>query len=314
MDIDQREFELLERQLAERIEKRVRGRLFAIYGTLGAGILAAFTYFGYDIISSIKPGVIEAASERSLAAIDPVLKQAEEAADEAEKLALRNAIELEAMSKFRKDAQLRLNTTLDGVEDVTARIETKLLTLSNELKSAEQDVDAYRQRSTDLFLSASYEATIQEIAENVALLTAAVSGLRTEDRSEEIEQLDVAMAQTTFEAVVERSSASQPGEQTTVYFQFAGVNRDIAEKIAGNIDNTEFTIPGEERLKEAAGKAEVRYFFDEDETKARQLAEEVNRVLTVLKMEAIVEARYVYLAKGSPRQGILELWLEPRPL
>ena len=60
--------------------------------------------------------------------------------------------------------------------------------------------------------------------------------------------------------------------------------------------------------------AEVRYFFDEDQAKARQLAEEVNRVLNALKMEAKVRARYVNLAKGSPRQGVLELWLEPRPL
>lgn len=314
MQIDQDELELLERRMAERIENRVRGRLFVIYGTIGAGILATFTYFGYDIIKSIKPSLIAAATDSTKVAIQPVLDEATSAADDAVKLALRSEAELHAMENFRRDAQLRLNSTLDKVNEVTDNIESSLKEITENLDSAGKDVEAYRQRSTDLFLSVNYEDTIKEIAKNVDMLTVAVASLKTDTSSAALQNIDVSNSKATLEAVMDRSPAPLPEARTTVYFQFAGVTRELAEEISRNLDDSSFHFPGEERVAAAANKSEVRYFFEEDMDQAILLAKRANEVLESMALEANVSARFVQLAKGSPRRGILELWLEPKPL
>lgn len=312
MVVDEKEFELLERRLAESVENRVRGRIFGVYGTIAAGILAAFTYFGYDIVSSIKPSVTKAASEASLKEIQPILEEVETAAEDAKRLAIRSAADLDAMETFRRNAQLRLNNTLNKVNEVTANIESALQEIRDKLDSAEKDVDTYRQRSTDLFLSVGYEEIIQDLASNVDKLTSAVASLKTETSPDALQDIDVLQSKSTLEAVLERSTNQQSDAKTTVYFQFAGVTRELAEEISGKLNHDEFTIPGEERVAAAANKSEVRYFYREDRDQAKLFAETVNSVLGSMELKENVSARFLQLAKSSPRRGVLELWLEPK--
>lgn len=86
----------------------------------------------------------------------------------------------------------------------------------------------------------------------------------------------------------------------------------MVEEISNNLRDGNFDIPGEERIATAANKSEVRYFFKEDMEQAKLFAAEVNDVLRAMDLQANVKARLVQLAKGSPRRGVLELWLEPK--
>ena len=70
----------------------------------------------------------------------------------------------------------------------------------------------------------------------------------------------------------------------------------------------------EERTEKAAGLHEVRYFFPGDAERADRLAEDVNRVLGRAGYRMGVTARGLTGYGGAkPRQGTLELWLEPVP-
>lgn len=312
MNIDEDQLELLERRLAESVENRVRSRLFAIYGTIGAGILAAFTFFGFNLISSVEPTLTKAAIEGAEEAIQPFVQKANKAAEEASALALRSKAELDAMERFRRDAQVKLNATLGKVDEATISIEDTFRKISDDLDSAEKDVDTYRQRSTDLFLSVNYEDTIKQIAKNLDELTAAVASLRTESSSDALQKISNVDTQSPYDALVEQSIEFPIDLRTTVYFQFTGVARELAEEISRKLDDDNFIVPGEERIGAAAGKSEVRYFFPEDQLQAELFAKNTNKVLGSMGYRATVSDRFVQLAKGSPRKGVLELWLEPR--
>ena len=77
MDEDTRE--LLERRLAERVEARVRGRLFAFYAAVGSIVLGVIGFFGYNIVT----GLEDRAQGYARSAVAPAVEAANTAADEA---------------------------------------------------------------------------------------------------------------------------------------------------------------------------------------------------------------------------------------
>ncbi len=87
----------------------------------------------------------------------------------------------------------------------------------------------------------------------------------------------------------------------------------MAESISAGLAPLGFEVPGEERIKTAAGLHEVRYFFDGDGPRARQLAEATNDILRRQGYRAEVTVRDLTGFTGQkPRPGTLELWLEPQ--
>ena len=99
---------------------------------------------------------------------------------------------------------------------------------------------------------------------------------------------------------------------TTVYFQFAGVKRGVAEAISDQLKDAGYKMPGEERTANAAGKHEVRYFFAEDEARATRLVTDLNRGLDDAGYKAnVVAIDSTGFKAAKPRPGTIELWLEP---
>jgi hypothetical protein len=73
-------------------------------------------------------------------------------------------------------------------------------------------------------------------------------------------------------------------------------------------------MPGAERTATAAGLSEVRYFFASDRERAEGLAADVNRVLVAAGYRGDVTVRDLSGYRSTkPREGTLELWLEPVP-
>lgn len=321
MEVDEKELELLERRLAEKVEARVRNRLVGVYGTILAGVLTVFSLLGIQTWWNFEASVISSAASKAetatLEAIAPQIGDAKKAADEAERSAHASAAQTKAMDNFRRDTQQRLNRTLDNVDDVAAGIEGRLQEIQDTLESAKKDVDSFRERSADLYLSAGYEEIIQDLAANIEELANAVSEIQASDVSSSGDHsVDLAQVQSkvqsTLETVLSRSPRSIKAE-TTVYFQFAGSTREQAEEISDRLSKDGFVFPGEERRPEAANKAEVRYFFEEDGFRASQLAQDANEVLVSMGLEARLTPRFIQGTKATPRRGVLELWLEPKP-
>ncbi len=88
--------------------------------------------------------------------------------------------------------------------------------------------------------------------------------------------------------------------------------REVAEDISAQLAPLGFEVPGEERIKTAAGMHEVRYFFEGDGARAGQLADATNDILRRQGYRAEVRVRDLTDFPGQkPRPGTLELWLEP---
>ncbi len=96
--------------------------------------------------------------------------------------------------------------------------------------------------------------------------------------------------------------AFAPESGPIVHFQFAGFTRNKAEAISQDLQALGWSIPGEERLREAAGKSEVRYApnDDGDRGRAELLAADI-RALDWVQVTAVPNS-YV-------RPGTLEIWI-----
>jgi hypothetical protein len=101
---------------------------------------------------------------------------------------------------------------------------------------------------------------------------------------------------------------------STVYFQFAGGSRDQAQQVSKALQEKGYKIPGEERTGAAAGKHEVRYFYDGQKTLAAQLATDTTQALQKLGYASLsVSAVFAGDPTKSNPDGKPELWLEIPP-
>ncbi len=323
MEIDTEALELLERRLAEKIETRVRARLFKFYGAVGVVALSILSFFGYNIIS----GLEDQAKNYAQSAVAPSVDTANAAADKAR--AQTNAISarLEALDEFqaRRERQLlesegRVLSARAKVDQLAADIETRLGAILDKLTETEAQLEAQSERTKD----AAGIANVAEVAQSLADLTRQVQAL--DDQLREIRekapvglsyvapladrgQIDAVLRQSTAQTVLPVARGSG---DVVVYFQFAGVRREDAQAISARLAARGYEMPGEERTKSASGRREVRFFFEDDGDRARTLVDDVNRILAASSYQADVEIRDFTDFKGrKPQPGTVELWLEP---
>lgn len=323
MEIDSEALELLERRLAEKIETRVRGRLFKLYGTVGAVALSILSFFGYNIIA----GLDEKAKDYAQSAVAPSVVMATAAADKAR--AQTNAISarLEALDEFQARRELQLIDNQERVFSAQAKIdllaagiETRLGGILKKLKETEAQLVAQRERAKD----AAGIANVAEVAQNLADLTRQVQalddqlreirakapiGLNYETPLADRSQIDAVLRESTAQTELPPAGLTA---KALVYFQFTGVGREDAQAISARLSERGYEMPGEERLGFAAGLHEVRFFSEKDAERAKGLVDDVNQILAESGYNADVEIRDFSDYKGAkPRPGIVELWLEP---
>ncbi len=99
----------------------------------------------------------------------------------------------------------------------------------------------------------------------------------------------------------------------TVYFQFTTAPREQAQLLSKELQSNGYKIPGEERVEEAAGKRQVRYFYAQDKTPADKLAQDTAQVLQKLgyavTQPVTVKDFTDFTGKKNP-VGVVELWLD----
>ncbi|MCZ8190905.1 MAG: hypothetical protein O9326_14495, partial [Microcystis sp. LE19-338.1B] len=110
-------------------------------------------------------------------------------------------------------------------------------------------------------------------------------------------------------------SLAEKRKRTTVFFQFAGGKRPQAEALSDALKKADYIVPGEDREGEAAGKHEVRYFYNQDRVAAESLAQDATRALrnlgySISQVPNIEAKSFVSYRGKKPSQGTVELWLE----
>jgi hypothetical protein len=346
MAVDEDTIELLERRMAERVESRVRGRLFAFYGGVGGAIMVVLGYFGYDIIQSTRASASKFATD----AVAPTVAKAEAAATLATQQAADAAARLDVLNDWlaRRSAKLdeiedKVQTTMGTIERVAGQLQTKLDAVSGQIQTAEETLNDQRERAAELFAG---QGDLSQLADQLVKLSEEVKTL--DERVNVIYGPMTASAgpdavtdgpgpgpgpgpevpivgagepptsQMALQTIIDTSSDIVKGadnpQAPTVYLQFAGVEREVAQALSAALARENFTLPGAERTGVAAGLHEVRFFFDADSDAAGRLTEAVNDWLTANGYAADVRVRNATdFGKAKPKPGVLELWLEPKP-
>ncbi|MEM7685491.1 MAG: hypothetical protein AAF293_11745, partial [Pseudomonadota bacterium] len=280
MDLDDNALELLERRLSERIETRVRGRLFRFYGTVGGIALGVISFFGYNIVSSLE----DTAKTFAENAVAGAVRNADQAARDASKQTLKASERLAAVDEFQQrrielilDSEEKLLTAKKKIDDLSESISGRIDAIDRDIQETEAQVAAQGQR-----LQAKDVAGIDyvdEVAVNVANLAAQVvileaqlrevrekapTGVEYQVSAADPEQIAQAAKSRAFPepvlinpdtgvaAKIEQPAQpiTPPGD-TTVYVQFAGVARDVLTALTDRLDTKGFTLPGAERTKHA---------------------------------------------------------------
>lgn len=99
----------------------------------------------------------------------------------------------------------------------------------------------------------------------------------------------------------------------TVHLQFAGGARSKAQQLSRLLSDDGFEMPGEERVAAAAGRREIRYFYEADRAAAVALEQGTTAALQSMGYAAVPAVKIVDLSNGKgdkPDQGTIELWVE----
>lgn len=371
MDEDGRE--LLERRLADRVETRVRPRIFGFYAALGSLVLGVLGFFGYNVVAGLEGAARDSArgyaEQYAREVVAPIVEQARGAARQAGDEAQRIAARIDALDDFqsRREAalidgehrvernQARVNQLAQEIEQRLEEIVARLAETQQQVQNAQETMQATQEamRATESELAVQQArlrdvagvGSFGELAETLAGLSGQVKLLAQELREvrewtggpdaempladarqiETIQRIATAQAQAAYEAKPGGDSLAGAGAGSegigggdtaanTVYFQFAEAPREVVEEISDRLRPLGFEVPGEERIKTAAGLHEVRFFFEEDRPRAEALAEATNAILRDSGYRAEVGVRdLIGFAGQKPRPGTLELWLEPAP-
>ena len=269
------------------------------------------------------------------------------AADDAQKEVSRANTELSASRDWRTRGQVRLEEALENLTASEIRIDTSLQriddslsSIEDKLRTAEEQIDSVRTRTQEradvTYLAAEeFAPLIKSLSDEVAQLSNEVTSLKSgiagvatvapitperPDGPANNTSLPPRLAPVVQEPYVsqvaqiqQRATELNAPVPATIFFQFAGYSsREEIKRISSGLTQRRYTMPGEERIGAAVGLHEIRYFHEEDTDKAAQAATDVNTVLDTLGYETNVTVKSLTtFTKAKPRQGVLELWLEP---
>ncbi|MAE92697.1 MAG: hypothetical protein CMI67_24500 [Pelagibaca sp.] len=327
MEVSDDTLELIERRMSERVESRVRKDLFKYYRAIWGIALVVLGFFGYKVFSGIEEMAKGYAETSVKVTLEENLEAAKKATDAALETANKITAQVEALEEFQK-SRWRVILAAEGqakrdearVEHLKAATEEQLRDMTGQLEDAEAQLDAISERARNTTGQGGIDALAQNVlslGEQVEIITKAVQALESREGlgAEPVvtEENQARLAEVVADARTQAAEAEQPSE-TVVYFQFAGVKREVAVAISRELELDGYKMPGEERTAKAAGKHQVRYFFEADKERAKQLVEDVNRALSGQGYRGDVATEdFTGYTSTKPRQGTLELWLEPIP-
>ena len=291
----------LERQLAERVTKRVRSQLFLLYATAGSAVIFVLGIVGWNMLSEIKTQIT--------AGIEKEIKEKQTEIVE-------QVTETKVIARRAKQVIQRLEKQLDEFEPQAEDLD-KTIKKVNALKITAQDLIA---AEVDPLFS-----TVESLSKQLEVLAKQVNQLNTiaiasdPDSANKLGQTPNKRTKAIQSVISDTAEAKQSlikaRNKTTVFFQFAGGTRKQAENLSVALKEKGYIVPGEDREDGAVGKHEVRYFHSEDQKAAENLAKHANTALHSLgyldsnKLKVSAES-FVSYRRKKPRPGVVELWIE----
>lgn len=331
MEVNDDTLELIETRLADRVAKRVRGYLFGVYGLVGTAVIAVLGFVGFDIVDGLRDDARNYAEE----AVEDSVTAAQQAARQAESVAAKATARLDVLNDHLTDGSRRLgamesevNGTLAQLERARVEMEERAAGMRRQLDEIDSRITEQQERARELYAGAG---NLEALKADLATLTEKVAAL--EERMQALARppdpgpigggaelpAEGEVPDEKFQQLAQRydqiqRELSAPPEETTVYFQFAGVAREAAQEIRSRLIERGYNVPGEERIKSAAGLSEVRYFFPEDEERAERLRADLAEVLSATGYRTAIALKdFSGYKAAKPRPGTVEIWLEPVP-
>ena len=304
-------FELLERQLTEKVTLRVRSALFRLYAAVGVAVIGVLGFVGWDMVSEIKSDINTSITTSISNDIKTKQNEIAELVTETRFMAKRANQVIQRLEKQLDEFQPQAESLNETIEKVTALN----LTARNLLTVYSQDVEPLVSNVDSL------SNQLRTLAKQVNQLNAIVADGRPaiEDEPLQTQTQRTAAIQTVIsdtEQAKQQFNAAR--RKTVVFFQFTGGQREQAEELSASLEASGYNVPGEDREYGARGKHEIRYFHREDENAARHLARDTNAALQKLgyvdRRDTIVqEISYEAYAGKKPLPGVVELWLDFPP-
>ncbi|MCA0870868.1 hypothetical protein LCL97_08535 [Seohaeicola saemankumensis] len=277
-----------------------------------------------DAISKAQ-GATQAATEATAVALAQVnviaehLKKREDILLEIEKETQKQTAIVRAKSREVEEDFILINNSLTEartrIEGLTRAYQDEVAAQAGALNRRQADWEKARDQA-----NSDFAARFESLALLVESIRNQVEDLQRTVTDEPVEpvvsqrEIDEIVAYAQEQQIVIVPDPESDGNPL-VYVQFAGVARERIQQISEELRRFSYELPGEERLSTAAGKHEVRYFWDDDREAARALASRTNDVLADLGYRANVIAEDLTGFGGKkPQKNTLELWLEPIPL
>ncbi|MEO9781429.1 MAG: hypothetical protein ABJH07_00160 [Sedimentitalea sp.] len=349
MEIDLERLKQLEDDIVTKVQGRVEDRLFRKYLTMGGFVAAVTAFFGWSVIDSIEEKAEDLARGAAAPAIseaEDAVKQATASANSAQNAADNAALRIDNVDEYLERREEILLSVLSDTSSQRRSVE-QMRTEAQEFftftEAKSQELDEIRQKLADRFEElnndlSDYQTRTEEfsielnklasagdletVANTVDVLGTQLSAMnrQLDELSQKASTTENLVQQGADGAVIDGAVADVKPEksnaliETTVYFQFAGVTRELAEAISSRLQTSDYVVPEEERTSIAAGMHEIRFFFSEDRERATKLQEDINTVLLTMGLKSDVTIRDLTTYQGAkPRRGTLELWLEPIP-
>jgi len=315
------EEELIRRRLVDSVKADVEKSLFRYYRNALGIVLATLTVVGVAVGWPTLRGFIESAVDKRISQIveqkvtEPVAK-AEEYADRAADIIQNSVAGFDAQRSILTDSLAKLHNASEDIGLSYAKLGSRVEALSETAQGLEQKAT---------FFTEEYKTSLvtrEELRDVQASINSLLS--QTQELSAAVQDLAQALDRSTPAAAVSRELASI-AEQTslqvaqqqplalpegTVFVQFAGGDRNDIVELRSLLEERGWQVPGEERIASAAGKREVRYFHDSDDSTADALVGDINAALRSLKLDISVKKSPLFDYPKKPRPGIFELWLE----
>jgi len=314
-ELDEDRLELLERRLADRVTERVRSDLLKLYAAMGTTAISVLGLFGWNIFQNLESGIKENIKDNLEEEIKPTRIQINKQLAETEVLA-KQANGIVEKVKKQLDAFQPQAENLDNNIKLMKELSVGVQELNTNLRSVQGSTER------DLYPIASSVKSLQrqliELAIQVDKLNTivTVSVQKPGGESAQAAQQRKAAIQSVISATQKaEQSLAKKRERTTVFFQFAGGEREQAKALSDALKKADYIVPGEEREGGAAGKHQVRYFYTQDRVAAESLAQDATRALrnlgySISQVPNIEAKPFVSYSGKKPSQGTVELWLE----
>lgn len=321
------EFELFRRRLEDEVKANVEKSVFRYYvivGTTVVGVLGALGVgFGWPQIKGMIEGQVKAQVssqvEAPVKAAQAVTAEAQKTAGEAQEVAEGILARLEERQIELKDDIGRVNARYDEAAVSYGAHKTRLNGLNGEIESLQQAVGYFRDLArrdpvsrAELDELKKSVASIATQASELASILAALNG--DGSRAGALQEGLTSVAASEKEALAKQDAASKadPKGTSTVFVQFAGGRRKDIEAVSDVVRKQRWVIPGEERIGDAAGLHEIRYFHEADRAAAEMLQKDYNDALVAAGFEQTqVQVRdRPTQVKNMPARGVLEVWLQ----